>query len=114
MWITLLILQCLIILLIFAVYDKVSQRSNEEVPNSEKLMFGQANTRDMEIFRQGLQQSWMHVNISLFKMWKDLDILDYESIQTKLQQTLEALTKNPTEMNEWAEKFKVYLKETDK
>jgi hypothetical protein len=104
-------LLCLIIYLLFGIYDKLSKKEDFKV---ESLQSGQANPRDINIFRQGLQQSWMHVNISLYKMWNDLDILDFDSIQTKLQQTLESLSKDQEEMNKWAEKFKEYLKEQGK
>jgi len=104
-------LLCLIIYLLFGVYDKLSKKEDFKV---ESLQTGQANQRDVEIFRQGLQQSWMQINIALYKMGNDLDILDYESLQIKLQQTLESLTKDQEEMNRWAEKFNEYLKEQRK
>lgn len=96
----------------FAIYDKVCKK--EDSFKTENLQTGQGNPREVEIYRQGLQQSWMHVNISLYKMWTELEILDFESIQSKLQQTLESLAKDPNEMNKWAEKFKEYLKEQGK
>jgi hypothetical protein len=96
----------------FAIYDKVCKR--EEIKSESLQTRKQETGRELEIYRQGLQQGWMHVNISLYKMWTELDILDFESIQSKLQQTLEFLAKDPSELNKWAEKFKEYLKEQGK
>lgn len=97
--------------MVFATYDKVC---NREPIKPESLQNGQGTSRDLNIFRQGLQQGWMHVNISLYKMYTELEILDFESLQIKLQQTLEALATNPEELNEWSAKFKEYLKEQGK
>lgn len=68
------------------------------------------NGRDIEIFRSGLQQTWTYVNVSLYKMYRELDILDFDSIQNKLQQTLDELVKSPEEMEKWAKKFNDYVK----
>ena len=107
-----LILLCLLVLLIFAVYDKVCNRNEPFKP--ESLQNGQSTSKELNIFRHGLQQGWMHVNISLYKMYTELDILDFESLQSKLQQTLESLASDPEELNKWQTKFKEYLKEQGK
>jgi len=106
------ILLCLAVLLMFAIYDKVCKK--EEPTKPENLQAGQGNPKELEIFRQGLQQGWIHVSISLYKMWNELEILDFDTLQSKLQQTLELLAKDPNELNKWAEKFKEYLKEQGK
>lgn len=106
------ILLCLLVFLMFAIYDKICKK--EEPVKTENLQTGQGNQRELEIYRQGLQQSWMHVNISLYKMWTEMEILDFDSLQSKLQQTLETLASNPNEMNKWAEKFKEYMMEQGK
>lgn len=109
---TILILLCLLVLLMFAIYDKVCKR--EEPTKPEALQTGHGTPREIDIFRQGLQQGWMRVNISLYKMWNELDILDFDTLQNKLQQTLESLATNQDEMNKWATKFEEYLKEQGK
>jgi len=100
------ILQCVLVLLLFSA-NNLKSKNND-------LQINQENPHNIDIFRQGLQQSWMHVNVSLYKMWDEQEILDFQSLQTKLQQTLESLTKDPAEMTKWAEKFKEYLKEQEK
>lgn len=107
------ILLCLIILILFTVYDKVSTKVSN-VKKEDLQNAGFSNQKELEIFRQGLHQGWMHVNISLYKMWSEMDILDFDSIQNKLQQTLENLANNPNELNKWYEKFKEYLKDYEK
>ena len=107
-----LIILCLSILLMFAIYDKVCKL--EEPTKPESLQTGQGTPRDLNIFRQGLQQGWMHVNISLYKMYTELEILDFDSLQSKLQQTIESLSTNSDEMNKWSIKFREYLKEQEK
>jgi len=107
-----LIILCLSILLLFAIYDKVCKR--EEPIKPESLQTGQGTARDLDVFRQGLQHGWMHVNVSLYKMYTELEILDFDSLQSKLQQTLEGLATNPEELNKWSLKFKEYLKEQGK
>lgn len=99
------ILQCVLVLLFFS--------SNKNSKTNNDLQINQGNPNNIDIFRQGLQQSWMHVNVSLYKMWDEQEILDFQSLQTKLQQTLESLTKDPAEMTKWAEKFKEYLKQQE-
>jgi hypothetical protein len=103
------ILQCVLVLLFFS-----NNKNSKSTTNNDLQINQQGNPNSIDIFRQGLQQSWMHVNVSLYKMWNELEILDFQSLQTKLQQTLESLTKDPAEMTKWAEKFKEYLKEQEK
>lgn len=95
------ILQCLVILLIFAVYDKVSNKNN----------IIQQNSKEIDIFTNGVKQGWLHVNISLFKMWNDLDILDYDTMREKLQENLQLIANDEQAMKTWAEKFKTYVEE---
>jgi len=96
----------------FVIYDKVCKI--DEPNKLEDLQIGHGTPRDLDIFRQGIQQGWMHVNISLFKMYAEFDFLDFDSLQSKLQQTLEDLATNPEELNKWSVKFKEYLKEQGK
>jgi len=98
-----LILQCLIIIILFALYGQNSTYLQKTFSNNN-------NTKELEIFRSGLKQTWMYVNVSLFKMWNELDILDYDSLQSKLQQTLDDLSQNPKKMEEWSQKFNEYMK----
>lgn len=99
------IILCVILILMFAIYDKICEKNNTNVSSDESLLV----QKEMDAFQKGLQQGWMHVNISLYKMWNELDILDFDSIQSKLQQTIENLANDPKEMKKWAERFKEYL-----
>jgi len=96
----------------FAIYDKVCKNENSTKP--EILQTGHGSPRDLDIFRQGLQQGWTHVNIALYKMYTELEILDFDSLQSKLQQTIDALATNSEELNKWSVKFREYLKEQGK
>jgi len=110
MEITTIILLCLIIVLLFSIYGKIVSKEEKSFIKKEELVEGIASPKELDIYRQGLQQGWMHVNVSLYKMWTELDILDFDSIQNKLQQTLEKLASDPKELMIWSEKFKEYLK----
>lgn len=106
MEVTTIFLLCLIIVLLFSIYGKISK----DAPKKEELVAGIASPKELDIYRQGIQQGWMHVNVSLYKMWNELDILDFENIQSKLQQTLEILASNPDELMKWHKKLNEYLK----
>lgn len=95
------ILLCLVIFIQFAIYDKVNIKQKEQDTQSN----------DLEIFRQGARQNWITINVCLFKMWNELDILDFESIQNKLQETIQELTNDPKKLDEWGKKFNDYFKE---
>lgn len=107
MMIAIFIVQCLILLIMFAMYGAVKERNSKKSVNAPNDI---ENGRDIEIFRSGLQQTWTYVNVSLYKMYRELDILDFDSIQNKLQQTLDDLVKSPEEMEKWAKKFNDYVK----
>ena len=105
MMIAILIIQCLILLIMFAIYGVVKEK-NLKKPFNNNNIEGEKNE---EIFRSGLQQTWVYVNISLYKMYRELDILDFDSIQNKLQQTLDDLVKSPEKMEKWAKKYNEYV-----
>lgn len=106
MMIAIFIVQCMILLIMFVMYGTVVENKSKEPNNDIK----DVDKRDIEIFRSGLQQTWTYVNVSLYKMYRELDILDFDSIQNKLQQTLDELVKSPEEMERWAKKFNDYVK----
>ena len=96
------IMQCviLIFLLIIALQFNKNHNKNEEPPQ-----------RELTIFKEGLQRTWTIVSISLYKMWNDLDILDFDSLQEKLQKTLNELTSDQTKLEEWSHKLNEYMKD---
>ena len=107
MGIAVFIMQCLIVLLIFGAYDRLIKPNDQ--PHLDNVP-----TKEMEIFRHGAKQNWLTINVCLYKMWNELEILDYDNISTKLQQTLEELTNSPEKLEEWAKKFNEYIQEQKK
>lgn len=101
------IMQCLLLLIGFLVYWK----KEEPHGNPNINLNTNPNTvsdRDIHIFRSGLQQQWMLITIALYKMYVDLDILDFDNMQTVLQKTIDELSADQSKMKEWAEKFQSY------
>ena len=100
----LIMIQCLIVLLLFLIYDRVN-KNNKEQPSHPH--------QELDVFRQGARQNWITVNVCLYKMWTELEILDYDSLQGKLQETIQELTDNPQKLEEWGKKFNKYIKEQE-
>lgn len=107
MMIGIFIVQCLILLILFILYGSVENNNYKNSDNDPKNI---NDKRDLEIFKSGLQQTWTYVNVSLYKMYRELDILDFDSIQNKLQQTLDELTTDPEKMEKWVKKLNDYVK----
>lgn len=99
MLISILILQCFIMLLIFMLFGTLSAYKNI-TPNSNN---------DLEIYKRGLQQNWILVNICLYKMWNEMEIIDFESLHKKLQEHLEFFSQNPQELEKWQMDLQKYL-----
>jgi hypothetical protein len=115
--ITVIILQCLLVILLFLIYSKIHNLENNSINNFnfEETLGNEENVisdeSKIQIYKDGIQQNWIFVNICLFKMWNELDILDFESLQNKLRKNLEELSLNKEEMDLWAQKFNDYIKE---
>lgn len=54
------------------------------------------------------------IQLSLFKMYHEMDILDYESISKKLHENLDMFAKNQDLTNQWGLKMKEYYDELNK
>ena len=98
--IALLIIQSLILLLINNLAN--SKESSKNNKDEEKNFKNGIN--------QGINQTCFTVQISLFKMWQEMDIIDFDSLYLKLLENLDKLTKNSNEFEKWNEKFIEYVK----
>ena len=97
------IMQCVILLSIIIIAGFFAVQKKQSVHNPDQ--------RELTIFKEGLQRTWTIVSISLYKMWTDLDILDFESLQEKLQKTLNELTSDQSKLEEWSRKLNEYMKD---
>jgi len=98
------IMQCVILLAILIVSGFFAIQKKQETQNIP-------DPRELNIFKEGLQRTWTIVSISLYKMWSELDILDFDSLQEKLQSTLNDLTSDQKLLAEWSKKFNEYMVE---
>ena len=97
------ILQCFVLVFVLVIAVETVRKSIKKVPDTL--------TKKAELFQQGSQQTWSLITVALYKMWADHDILDFDSLQARLQFTLQELTKEPEQFEEWHKKFNVYMKE---
>ncbi|MFW6173248.1 MAG: hypothetical protein ACOC5T_05835 [Elusimicrobiota bacterium] len=104
MILAILILQCVMILFLFIIGLEIV-RKNYLQDNQKDL------PNNLEDFKKGSNETWIAVVISLYKMWNDLDILDFDSLQGKLHETISNLTKDPREFEKWSHKFNNYMKD---
>jgi len=107
MVVAVLIIQCLVLLLLFLLYGNQIYKNNPQEKEQAQIP-----NKELDIFRQGARQNWLTVNVCLYKMWTELEILDYDNISSKLQETLEELTSDQNKLEEWASKFNIYIKDT--
>ena len=100
-------LQCLILGLIYFIQEKLNKNNKQiEAPLKKE--------QELEFFRHGARQNWFAVNICLYKMWDEMDILDYDVLTQKLQQNLEEMINNPDRLKEWSDKFNEYVNQQGK
>lgn len=62
-------------------------------------------------FQIGSKHTWALVNIALYKMYTELEILDYDSLQIKLAKTIDDLSTNQTKLSEWRNKLDEYVQD---
>jgi hypothetical protein len=84
--------------------NNLNQNKNDDV-NVEQSMGD---------FKKGAEHAWFIMQLSLFKMYFENDILDFESIKETLSKQVEVFTFNPSEFNSWRDKFSEYLDERNK
>jgi hypothetical protein len=107
MTIAILIIQALILLVCFQLLEKIQ---NIQTTNSNHLD-QQIATEKLQGFKHGSIHTWSLINISLFKMWTDSEILDFDSLYGKLSQTIQDLSINPKKLEEWETKYKSHVEE---
>jgi len=101
-----LIIQCLLLIFMLVIGIEVAKKSEKKDAPP-----GSIPKEMLTTFKEASQQTWMAITISLYKMWQELDILDFDSLQSQLQKTLNELTANPQDFEEWSQKFNEYMKE---
>ena len=87
MLLAILIIQCLIILLLFFHVNK-----NIILPNK---------TEDLKQTQHNYSQVLGLMSISLYKMYVEMDILDYDELATKLFETISLLNSNKELLAKW-------------
>jgi len=106
--IAILIFLAVIMLALFNLIDRVAR-----LDNGKKQEVVQPQSSQMMHFKNGGMHTWMMVNIALYKMYSELEILDYDSLQDKLTKTLEELSANENILAEWSQKFHAYVHTKD-
>ena len=61
-------------------------------------------------FQAGLNHGFSLIQICLFKMWEDQEILDFDSISDEIKQTLNNVTQDKESFMKWQDKYVEYLK----
>lgn len=62
-------------------------------------------------FDKGVQETLSVLQLSVFKMWQDNDILDFENFSNRMIQNFDHFVKNQGEWVKWNDKFQNYVKE---
>jgi hypothetical protein len=105
MELTLLILSIVTLLVIINLGILILSKISNQAPAQNNIY------NEQIAITKGIQQSWQTINIALFKMYREMDILDFDSIQQKLTSTINQLATNPNEMNKWQKELNEYLQE---
>jgi hypothetical protein len=61
-------------------------------------------------FQAGVNHAFSLVQICLYKMWSDQDILDFDSLNDNIKSNLMIITNNPDNFKKWHEQYTEYLK----
>jgi hypothetical protein len=102
----LLIIQALILFVCIRLLELSYSNKNQNNPSEQQISLGK-----VEGFKTGSLQTWNIINVSLFKMWNEMDILDYDSLLIKLKENVQALYTQPGQFEEWSKKYNSYLTE---
>lgn len=62
-------------------------------------------------FNYGQLHSWIMTQISLFKMYKEDKLLDFDSIFKEISTNIQDITNNPDTLRKWNKEYVDYLKD---
>jgi len=62
-----------------------------------------------EMYVKAVANSITMTHIALFKMYADMQILDFDSISTEMKKNFEILATNPLVLKEWEARFSEYI-----
>lgn len=68
------------------------------------------NKHDNPEFKAGVNHGFSLIQICLYKMYSDLSILDFDSLNDDIKANLLDLTKSPENFQNWQNKYINYLK----
>lgn len=63
------------------------------------------------LYKDGVMDTWLFVNLSLFKMWKDSDLLDFEALHCKLKENYDTMLSDENLRIQLQNELIVFIKE---
>lgn len=88
--------------------DKINHKLDNKTNTDNNIKA--VDTYNNPIFREGIDYAFNVIRISLFKMWKDQDILDFENIDETIKHNIHELTNNPDKLKKINEQYQEYIK----
>ena len=73
----------------------------------------QINPHDTPLFKAGAGQAFTLVQIVLYKMWNENEILDFDNMNIDIQKHIMDLTTSPADLQKWNTKFLEYMKQKE-
>jgi len=104
------ILISVILLFILHVVDTISIKMDYRDKNKNNDNSNKKPIQETEEFKAGLNYGFSLVQISLYKMWSEQDILDFDSINNNVKNNILTLSKSPEDFNKWQSQFVEYIK----
>jgi hypothetical protein len=83
---------------------------NNNIKN-KKTEHPQKEVNQQELFANGANYSWITVQVALYKMWQEMNILDFENMVKELSTQFQFFNTNTSEFKNWHAKYIEYLKE---
>jgi hypothetical protein len=112
------LLAVIIILLFISQKNPTTVINNNSLPeyyDDEEIEFDEENnivvTKD---FRNGISYAWSVMQVCLFKMYKQNDILDFDNLFTDVMENVQELSNNSEEMKKWNDDYIKYRDEKNK
>ena len=98
------ILVIFILLLILLVTHAISIKMNY-LNNDEE----QIQTQNTPEFQAGVNHAFSLIQISLYKMWSEQELLDFDSINDNIKNNILTITKNQENFKTWHNKYIEHL-----
>jgi len=87
------------------------QPNKQQSPTTNNLVPQFKTDNDFDYFRKGMDYGFTILHMSLYKMFVDNNLLDYDSLNVEVRKNIDIFINNPELMKNWNQQYIKYANE---